>query len=106
MPRSAPVASAAGSDAVQAAYTTAARPDSVAAWYRRWFLKESWHITGDLPSPDGGVTLFVEKESRPIWLIVRPAAGNQGSIYSVVAAESGDSASRATPPAAAPKSGR
>jgi hypothetical protein len=86
MPRSAPVSSSAGTEAVEFRYSTPVAPDSVAAWYRLWFLKNGWHIGGDLPSPGGGVTLSVEKEHRSVWLLVRPAAGRQGSVFSVLAA--------------------
>jgi hypothetical protein len=85
MPRSVPISNAAGSDAVEAGYTTADSPDSVAAWYRRWFLQQGWRITADLPA-SGGVTVAVEKERRPVWLIIRPLANHQGSMFSVVSA--------------------
>ncbi|MBI4501865.1 MAG: hypothetical protein HY700_11965 [Gemmatimonadetes bacterium] len=91
MPRSAPMSSAAGSEAVEAAYSTQAPPDSVAAWYRQWFLKDGWRINGDLPSPDGGVTLSVEKDRRSVWLIVRPSARTSRTTFSVVAAGSDSS---------------
>ena len=95
MPRSIPVSSAAGSEAVEAGYTTAASPDSVARWYRQWFLKDGWRINGDLPSA-GGVALSVEKAGRPIWLMIRPMANHQGSVFSVVAAGADSTPPRGT----------
>lgn len=92
LPRSAPASISAGADAVEAGYTSTLPPDSVAAWYRRWFIKDGWHINGDLPAA-GSVTLYVEKGRRPIWLIIRPLADHQGSVFSVVAAEDSAAAS-------------
>jgi hypothetical protein len=92
MPNSVPQSGGAGADAIEAGYGSPARPDSVAAWYRQWFLKNGWRLTGDLPSPDSGFTLYAEKDHRPIWLIIQPAAGRPGSTFSVIAAGSDSSA--------------
>ena len=82
------VSSAEGTEAVEAVYRAAYPADSVAAWYRRWFLEKQWRITGDNRTPDGMVILHAEGPGRPLWLMIRPETGG-GTNFSVMSAESG-----------------
>jgi hypothetical protein len=94
MPGSFASSTSAGTDAIQAGYQTAARADSVAAWYRRWLVKDGWQITGDLRDARGTVTVHAEKSGRPIWLIIQPLANGIGSMFSVIGAEADSAAAR------------
>ncbi len=86
-PGAARVSTSAGTDAAEAAFRIGVVPDSVAAWYRRWFLDHGWRITGDNRLPDGTVVLHGENGPRPLWLMIRGEAN--GSSFSVMAAEPG-----------------
>ena len=94
MPGARAMSTAAGSDAVQEGYLAARPADSVASWYRQWFLKDGWKITGDLRAANGMVTLHAEKGARPLWLIIQPAADGLGSRFSVIGAEADTSGPR------------
>jgi hypothetical protein len=95
MPRASPLATAAGADAVQASFRTAAPVDSVAGWYRQWLLQDGWLTAGDTRGADGSVTLHAQKAGRPVWVLIQPAPG--GSTFSVIGAET-DSSARSGPP--------
>jgi hypothetical protein len=94
LPGSSPWSTSVGTDAIQAGYQTAARADSVAAWYRRWLVKDGWQITGDLRAPNGTITVHAEKSGRPLWLIIQPYTNGIGSTFSVIGAESDSAAAR------------
>ena len=96
MPQSSPRATAAGSDAVEAAYSVIAPVDSVAAWYRRTLAGSGWQMTGDVRSASGGVTLHAQKSARPIWVIIEPVSRGIGSTYSLIGAEPDTAAVRGT----------
>lgn len=81
------VAASQGSEAVEAVYRSTHPPDSVVAWYRRWFLAHQWRITGDTRLPDGTFVLHADSLTKPLWLMIHPAPG--GATFSVMAAEPG-----------------
>ena len=86
-PGAARISSIEGAEAVEAVYRAQFPSDSVAAWYRRWFLQHQWRITGDNRLPDGMVVLHAEGPGKPLWLMIRPEGG--GTTFSVMAAEPG-----------------
>jgi hypothetical protein len=53
-------------DAAEAVYRSGQPGDSVAAWYRRWFLENEWRIAGDGRLPDKSVVLRAERDGRPV----------------------------------------
>ena len=59
------------SDAAMLTVSVPARPDSVAAFYRRELVGGGWRIVGDRQE-DGGVDLFAERDGPPLWVQVRP----------------------------------
>ncbi len=94
MPRSVPTSAANGAEAAETVFRTGAVPDSVAAWYRRWFVAHGWEISGDARMPDGSLTLHAEKPGRLLWIMIQPGSDHVGSSYSVVGAEPGAGARR------------
>ncbi|MSR06711.1 MAG: hypothetical protein EXR93_06580 [Gemmatimonadetes bacterium] len=84
-PGAARISSSEGTEAVEAVYRAQYPSDSVAAWYRRWFLEHQWRITGDNRLPDGMVVLHAEGPAKPLWLMIRPEGG--GTSFSVMTAE-------------------
>jgi len=74
-----------GAQAVVAEYSLIGLPDSVAAWYRRWFFEHAWRIVGDTRLPDGTFSIHADSQARPVWLLVRAAPG--GARLAVMVAE-------------------
>lgn len=81
------VESAGGPEAVEAVYRTSTSPDSVASFYRRWFLEHSWRIAGDTRLSDGTFVIHAEGQARPLWIMIRPDGGR--TTFSVMAAAPG-----------------
>jgi hypothetical protein len=85
------------SDVLETVFSTDTPPDSLAEWYRQAILDRGWDLIGDTPSPDGGVVLHVQRDGPPLWVMIRPGEGGQGSTFSLIGAvppEPDSSASR------------
>src|SRR5258706_500719 len=76
-----------GAEAVEAIYRAGFLPDTVAAWYRRWFLEHHWRIAGDARLPDRTLVLHADSAAKPLWLMIRPDPA--GANFSVMSAEPG-----------------
>ena len=59
--------------AVQWTLRTSVSADSVARWYRRRVLDLGWHIGADTPLPDGGMSLYVQRDGPDLWIMVHPS---------------------------------
>jgi hypothetical protein len=60
--------------------------DSVARWYRSRFDALGWEIVGDFTAADGTVTLHIEREGPPLWVIIRMPPDQSGTEFSVIGA--------------------
>ena len=81
------VSASEGIEAVEAVYRAALVPDSVVAWYRRWFLANTWRITSDTRLPDGTFVIHADGKAKPLWIMIRADAG--GTSFSIMAADPG-----------------
>jgi len=81
------VSASEGAEAVEVVYRAGLVPDTVAAWYRRWFLEHRWRITGDTRLADGTLVLHADSAAQPLWLMIRPDPA--GANFSVMSAEPG-----------------
>jgi hypothetical protein len=60
------------SDAARITVYIVARPDSVAAFYRRELSTLGWRISSEVPD-SGGVDFYAERDGPPLWVQIRPA---------------------------------
>jgi hypothetical protein len=86
-PRSQVVSVASGTDAALVELSTAASSDAVAAWYRQTLRLNGWDLKSDGRLPDGGVTIYAEKDKRPLWITLHPGVGEPGTRYNLIGAQ-------------------
>lgn len=93
-PLSTEVGVEAGADAAQATLATADSVGKVADWFRRNLVSNGWSLRSDLTNDDGSVSISASQGKRPLWVTLRPRAGGQGTVYTVIGGiVSGDSLS-------------
>ena len=83
-PRSAAVSVAAGPEAAEAAFTTPAAVEEVAAWYRETLRLNGWELTSDRRMPGGSIVLYAERGGRPLWITLHRNVGGPGTSYTLV----------------------
>jgi len=85
-PRSTVVSISAGEDAAEVALTTGAAPQNVATWYRQALVLNGWELKSDVVERDSTITIYAEKEKRPLWVRLRANAAGLGTTYRVIGA--------------------
>jgi len=83
-PGSSIVSYAAGEDAAKIELTTPAPLQAVAAWYREALPLNGWEVQSDAADRSGAVTIYAEKQQRPLWLTLRPNVGGAGTTYTLM----------------------
>jgi len=83
-PGSAVVGVSAGQDAAQAAFTTPAALQNVAAWYRVNLKLNDWDMKGDQLMADGSIALYAVRRGKPLWITLRRNNGGPGTTYTLV----------------------
>jgi hypothetical protein len=83
-PRSAVVSIAAGPEAAQAAFTTPAAVEHVAAWYRETLRLNGWELKSDRRMAGGSIVLYAERGGRPLWITLQGNVGGPGTSYTLV----------------------
>lgn len=74
-------------DALMFTFRTAVVSDSVAVYYERLFAADSnYRIVNRNTGVEGEHAFYVEFNGRPLWVRVRPEAGNEGSIVELTGA--------------------
>jgi len=74
-----------GQDAAQATLTAPAPAQTVAAWYRQMLRLNGWDLQNDGVTSDGGISIYAEKEKRPLWVTLK-AIGPSSTRYTVMGA--------------------
>jgi hypothetical protein len=82
-PASTPVSYGAGDEAAEIALTTPASPEVVTAWYRESLPAHGWIVLRQSRDRSGAVTLYAEREQRPLWVRLSPS-GTGGTAYTLV----------------------
>src|SRR3989441_9348235 len=77
-PGSAVVSVSAGQDAAQAAFTTPAALQNVAAWYRLNLKLNDWEIKGDQLMADGAIAIYAVRRGKPLWITLQRSSGGAG----------------------------
>jgi len=98
-PQSTIVSVSAGTDAAEVQLSSPVPVDRVAAWYREALPLNGWELKNEGKDKDGGVTIYAEKEGRPLWLTLRPNVGGAGTTYTLIGAIVDSTATPQVPPA-------
>lgn len=84
-PQSTLVRVSAGEDAGEMIFTSPAAASDILAWYRQALELNGWQLKSE-QTRQGRVTLYVEKEGRPVWITLMPNTGGPGTTYTLVGA--------------------
>ena len=83
-------------DALMFTFRSPIVSDSITAYYSQLFARDTaYHVMGSNAGAPGEHAYYVEYEKRPLWIRIRPEAGNEGSIIELTGAV----VSRGTTPA-------
>jgi len=75
------------SDALMFTFRSPWQADSVAGYYKWLFERDTmYHVVNSTTGASGEHAYYIEYERRPIWLRIRPEAGNEGSIVELTGA--------------------
>jgi hypothetical protein len=85
-PRSSLVSMTAGTDAGQVTLTSPTPVDTIAAWYRLALKLNGWILQNDARSPDGTISLYAQKGSKPLWITLKANVGGPGTTYMLIGA--------------------
>ncbi len=56
----------------------------VVTWFREAFRLNAWALQSDAQDRDGTVTLYAEKNKRPVWVRLHANVGGPGTTYTVI----------------------
>ncbi len=74
-------------DALMFTFRSPTVADSVTAYYDKLFAHDTaYHVMGSNPGAAGEHAFYVEYHARPLWVRIRPEAGNTGSIVELTGA--------------------
>jgi len=74
-------------DALMFTFRSAMKSDSVTAYYEQLFRKDTiYKVVGSTDGAAGEHAFYVEYHRRPLWVRIRPEAGNEGSIVELTGA--------------------
>ena len=83
-PQSVMVTMDAGDSAGQLTLTTVDSLPRVTGWFRETFRLNSWTMQSDVTDRDGTITLYAEKNRRPVWVRIHANVGGPGTTYTVI----------------------
>jgi hypothetical protein len=90
-------------DALMFTFRSPTAADTVAEFYRLLFLRDTnYHMISSNQGAEGEHAYYVEYTRRPLWVRIRPEAGNEGSIVELTGAVvvGADTTHRTTPDSA------
>ncbi len=74
-------------DALMFTFRSATPADVVAEYYRGLFVADTiYHMISNTRGAEGEHAYYVEYNKRPLWVRIRPEAGNEGSIIELMGA--------------------
>ncbi|HXM37248.1 MAG TPA: hypothetical protein VN908_01160 [Gemmatimonadales bacterium] len=84
-PQSSLVRVSAGDEAGQMVLTSPAPVSEIVAWYHEALKLNGWQLKSE-QQRQGSVTIYAEKERRPVWITLTPNSGGPGTTYTLVGA--------------------
>jgi hypothetical protein len=91
-PRSSMVSVSAGDEAAQLVMSSPDSVKDVAAWFLRTLPLNHWDVKRTVRDRSGTVTIYAERDKRPLWLTLRPNVGGPGTTYTMIGVIPTDSA--------------
>jgi hypothetical protein len=85
-PQSSIVKVSAGTDAAELQLASPAPADRIAAWYREALPLNGWELKNEGKDREGALSIYAEKEGRPLWITLRPNPNGQGTTYTLIGA--------------------
>ena len=74
-------------DALMFTFRSPVVSDTITAYYNRLFATDTaYHVMGSNAGAPGEHAFYVEYHKRPLWIRIRPEAGNEGSIIELTGA--------------------
>ncbi|HET8714058.1 MAG TPA: hypothetical protein VFM23_10300 [Gemmatimonadales bacterium] len=83
-PRSTMVSMSSGEEAAQLVMTSPDSVSVVARWFARALTANNWELKRTISDRNGTVTIYAEKDTRPLWLTLRPNSGGPGTTYTMI----------------------
>ncbi len=77
---------AAGTDAAEVTLTTVDPIERVAGWFREALPLNGWQLRNEGKGAGGAVSIYAEKNGRPLWLTLTPNSGGPGTTYTLIGA--------------------
>jgi hypothetical protein len=96
-PASTVVTVSAGDDAAEVTFSTVDPLDRVAGWFRAALPLNGWQLRNEGKGAEGAVSIYAEKEGRPLWLTLRPNVGGPGTTYTLIGAIIDSATARSSP---------
>lgn len=93
-PRSSLVSTEAGDEAAQLVMSSPDSVQVVAQWFLQSFALNHWDVKRTVRDRNGTVTIYAERDQRPLWLTLRPNVGGPGTTYTMIGVIPPDSAGR------------
>jgi hypothetical protein len=83
-PRSAMVSVSAGDEAAQLVMSSPDSVNVIAAWFLQALRLNHWDVKRTISDRSGTVTIYAERDTRPLWLTLRPNVGGPGTTYTMI----------------------
>jgi len=97
-PQSTLVSVSAGTDAAEVMLTARDPVERIATWFREALPLNGWQLRNEGKGADGSVSIYAEKDGRPLWLTLKPNVGGPGTTYTMIGAIIEPDSAATTPP--------
>jgi hypothetical protein len=81
-PQSSLIQASSGSEAAELMLSSPASVDAIASWYRQALPLNKWDIKTDSRNRAGAVTIYAEKDKKPLWITLEPSGA--GTTYRLI----------------------
>jgi hypothetical protein len=83
-PASTMVSLSAGEEAAELVMSSADSIAVIVKWFQRALPANHWDVKRTTPERDGNVTIYAERDKRPLWIRLRPNVGGPGTTYRMI----------------------
>ena len=83
-PQSSLVSVSSGNEAAEMMLSSPAPVRAIVAWYLEVLPLNKWKIKTSTQDRAGNVSIYAERNTRPLWITIQPNAGGSGTTYRLV----------------------